>query len=130
MKQKDNQAIWRFLPLLPLLLLSGCTFAEKAGQSIQNYWLEETGDAHHYKKPKNLFYSNNPMDYVATDGTPIAIPAKESYDFYLSPFAPTTGYIECRQPEGTKIIDPYSGKVLVLGKRKYIGEKELPNSAQ
>lgn len=112
---------------LPLATgLSGCALTRKTAESFQNYWVEETGIAPGKMKRKNLdMTSSNPDDYILPDGTGIAIPAKAAYDYYISPFAPTQGYILSKAPEGSRVICPYSGHILILGERKHVAEKEI-----
>jgi len=73
-----------------------------------------------------LFDSNNSRDFINADGSGTAIPAKAGYDLYLSPFAPTKGYVQSKLPAGSKVRCPYTNKTLYLGSRYEIAEKELP----
>lgn len=106
--------------------LGGCALADKTGDSLQRYWAEETGMVPGPAKPKkNLeMTSSNPKDYILADGTGVAIPAKERYDLYISPFAPH-GYVLSKAKEGSRVVCPYSGRILILGERDYVAEKEL-----
>lgn len=113
---------------LPLVLpcLSGCAYARRTGRSVQDYVEEEMGIVPGPVKRNHLeLTSSNPADYILPDGTGIAIPAKIAEDYYISPFAPRAGYLSSRAGGGTKVIDPYSGRILILGEREYVAEKEL-----
>lgn len=109
-----------------LPLLGGCALGERGRQSLHKYWIEETEITPGPVKRKNLeLTSSDPQDYIFSDGTGIAIPAKQAEDLYISPFAPTKGYVLSKGKPGSWILCPYTGKPLTLGDRDKIGEKEL-----
>jgi hypothetical protein len=114
---------------MTLVLVSGCAVVENSKNNIGDYLLTEFGVFHEGKSQKQTdklpYHSDNPRDYILADGTAIAIPAKEAYDLYISPYAPTK-YFRSKEKPWTKIVDPYSGKVLLLGDRKDVKERDIP----
>lgn len=114
------------LLLIPLMASTGCSFAKRASHSAQKYWIEETGITPSKKTyPKVTMKSNHPEDYILPDGAGVAIPSPVSHDLYISPFAPEAGYVQSKKEPGSEVLCPYTGRLLILGEREIVAEKDL-----
>lgn len=121
---KTLNILTKFVLLTVILLTaSGCSLWTDTKVSIHDYYLHELGIVVANPKRRPRMTSNNWSDYILPDGRGIAIPAKIRYDYYISPFAPDR-YILSKEPEGSTVICPYSGRALILGKRKLVKEKD------
>ena len=103
------------------LLLSSCQTYHDGKMDLENWLQEEFGDHGKKKHDPKKFFSQSPEDYIHADGWATAIPATEDWDLYISPYEPTK-YLRSKEPSGTKILCPYSGKPLILGDRTKIQE--------
>lgn len=115
--------------LLAVAMLPSChhfgQYGKDAEDNMHRYWMKETKTLP-IQKPKMITLdSDNPRDFINSDGTGIAIPAERDYDLYISPFAPSKGYVQSKLPAGSKVRCPYTGRMLTLGDRNHIAEKEL-----
>lgn len=121
-----TNSILAAIPVLGTLLLTSCgQFGQEVKNDAQRYWYKETKTLPADNRMPTID-SDRASDYINRDGTGTAIPAKGGYDLYISPFAPTKGYVQSKKPEGSWVRCPYSGRMLVLGSRDVIAEKELP----
>jgi hypothetical protein len=107
-------------------LTTSCVFLEKTRVTVLKSLAEETGEYMRPSQRKKPIASPHPEDYIPKEGHATAIPAKEDYYLYISPYAPEAGYVSSRKPPGSKVVCPYSGHTLILGDRKHIHERELP----
>jgi hypothetical protein len=126
MKEKTHLTLLLLIAAIAIPSLTGCAFSRKAARSWETYWREESGMTPGPVKRNNLeLTSSNPADYILPNGTGIAVPAKVAEEYYISPFAPHAGYLSSRLPGGSEVICPFSGRILILGEREYVAEKEL-----
>jgi len=118
-----------FCLLLAASVLSGCAYLEHHRVSLEQWWQDETGTHHRehtaQENARHKYHSSNPADYIFANGKGLAIPGKKDYDLYISPFEPTK-YFRSKEEPGTEIVCPYSGRLLILGDRKNVSEKEIP----
>lgn len=113
---------------LGLSFLCGCHSVERTRNTTQKWWIEETG-AHEnaYTRAENAkmkYSSSNPSDYIFADGTALAVPSGLSYDLYISPYAPRH-YFRSKSGPDSEVICPWSKKIVILGKRGIVAEKEV-----
>jgi len=103
------------------LLLTSCQTYHKNKKGLDTWVMEEFGEYKTRDDNPKKFKSTNPQDFIHSDGLATAIPAKVDWDLYISPYA-TDKYIRSREPEGSTVICPYSGKPLLLGHRSELIE--------
>jgi hypothetical protein len=111
------------LLILPgILLTSGCqSYYHSTTQSIEKWALDEFNTYHERKPNPKKFTSTNPQDFIHADGWATAIPSASAWDLYTSPYAPDK-FVRSKEPAGTAVLCPYTGKPLILGDRRQIND--------
>jgi uncharacterized membrane protein len=125
----NKRIILPALLLATLAFITGCGYYHKEKMRAEQWILAETGT---HKKPYSMdqnrempYHSYNPQDYVLSSGWALAIPGKQAYDLYISPYAPNK-YFRSRRAPWSEVVCPYSGRPLILGKRGVVAEKQIP----